>query len=159
MIMNYNSWHARVYRKIYEPDGIEAMPNNICSYFWHWFFIVLFSPFLIVSIWTTFNKNHDKPSTLFAKIMVGFCMYVIYGISVAATKEFLGWTSGLLGFAIGPIVVIVSIVVLLILAIGFLYLLFVSATFIQETSERKTVVSEYIKSVKEKSCKLLTWNK
>ena len=93
MKLKFNSLTARLYRWFYMESG---MPENLCPYFWKLVLMwLLMVPTVILTLPVITTKQ--KPDGAIARLILGFALWVFFGIVIVALAPITIFFWGFLG--------------------------------------------------------------
>lgn len=85
-----NSWHYKLYSKIYDLE-VAPPPNNLCLYFWESILAMILSVLIVIfkSIWVIIKSVYRIlliPINLFVELLIGFYLKGYFQKRVALFK-------------------------------------------------------------------------
>lgn len=150
MKLNINSWHAKLVKLIH-----GQLPESLCNYFWGLIFTIVLFPLLLPVLLT--NRGTKIRTTLFDKILYSAFFYFLLFIVPAIIGDAIRGVKGpyiiseLVGLGVLSVIAIIVILVIVIIIEIQNYL------DRDNSIVRDNVISNYIKTRKNKYCPKIEW--
>jgi cytochrome c oxidase assembly factor CtaG len=169
MILSKNTWHAKIYKFIYEGSNGIRFPNSLCPYFWKVVVATMLAPIFFIlglpvytAMLVTKNNRDTWNLAIVTEVIMGIIAYIIsYVIFAMTTAVIIQLSSGIYNeywfgvYTLGCLLWISAGIVLLVIGIKYLIK---RVSFNKEYTEKEpNILKEFIKAKYNKYCPKIDW--